>query len=208
MPEGKYADDDDLSENKLSSPINSKPSDSKKGWGSPAHGTDSGASKLDAKPKWGPESEESKNAKPEDGNKKSSRGPRRNRHKKMTDTDFDDNDESSIPVIPVLEEEEEEEQMSTVAEAPKIRNLRVSSLSELDQDIKYSLPTATEGGIDLSLLTQTLAPQTSLMEEDVEWNFDELLQEVAQEVVADDDTMGEETPNIPTNTTSAKIRVR
>ena len=78
------------------------------------------------------------------------------------------NDESSeeepIMLIPTLEEEGEEEvdQMPIVAPAPKILTLNIKSIQELDRDIKYSLPTASEGGIDLSALTQILAPQSSV----------------------------------------------
>lgn len=67
-------------------------------------------------------------------------------------------------LIPTLEEEGEEEvdQMPVVAPAPKILTLNIKSIQELDRDIKYSLPTASEGGIDLSALTQVLAPQSSV----------------------------------------------
>ena len=67
-------------------------------------------------------------------------------------------------LIPTLEEEGEEEvdQMPIVAPAPKILTLNIKSIQELDRDIKYSLPTASEGGIDLSALTQILAPQSSV----------------------------------------------
>ena len=67
-------------------------------------------------------------------------------------------------LIPTLEEEGEEEvdQMPIVAPAPKILTLNIKTIQELDSDIKYSLPTASEGGIDLSALTQILAPQSSV----------------------------------------------
>eukprot|EP00938_MAST-03A_sp_MAST-3A-sp1_P000556 g556.t1 len=98
------------------------------------------------------------------------------------------NDESSeeepIMLIPTLEEEGEEEvdQMPIVAPAPKILTLNIKTIQELDSDIKYSLPTASEGGIDLSALTQILAPQSSLKEDDKEWKFENLLQDVAQDI--------------------------
>ena len=107
-------------------------------------------------------------------------------------------------LIPTLEEEGEEEvdQMPIVAPAPKILTLNIKTIQELDSDIKYSLPTASEGGIDLSALTQILAPQSSvcvslfpvlsdnkhtphtrqLKEDDKEWKFENLLQDVAQDM--------------------------
>lgn len=45
----------------------------------------------------------------------------------------------------------------TVAVAPKNTSRRVPSLHELDEDLKYSVPSAIDG-LDMSLLTKTLVP--------------------------------------------------
>lgn len=44
-----------------------------------------------------------------------------------------------------------------VAVAPKNTTRRVPSLRELDEDLKYSVPSAADG-LDMSLLTKTLVP--------------------------------------------------
>jgi hypothetical protein len=87
-----------------------------------------------------------------------------------------------IPIIPVLEEEEEEAELTTVAEAPKVRSMRVQSMMELDQDLRFSLPAQATTGIDIGLLTSALPPQSCIEEPDEEWQFEILLQEVAREL--------------------------
>lgn len=44
-----------------------------------------------------------------------------------------------------------------VAAAPKNTTRRVPTLRELDEDLKYSVPSAADG-LDMSLLTKTLVP--------------------------------------------------
>lgn len=46
---------------------------------------------------------------------------------------------------------------STVAVAPRNTTRRLPSLRELDEDLRYSVPSAAEG-LDMSLLTTTLVP--------------------------------------------------
>mmetsp|Transcript_28 Transcript_28/g.53 ORF Transcript_28/g.53 Transcript_28/m.53 type:complete len:237 (-) Transcript_28:460-1170(-) len=91
------------------------------------------------------------------------------------------------PIIPDLEEELEEDITRQVAAPPRVRNNRVQTIKELDTEIKFSLPAAGESGIDLSILTQTLSPQDQVVEEDVEWKFDELLAEVSADIQAEED---------------------
>lgn len=52
----------------------------------------------------------------------------------------------------------------------------------------HALPLWTQmAGVDLSLLTSVLATPEMLVERDEEWVFDRLLQEVAQEITAEQD---------------------
>lgn len=73
-----------------------------------------------------------------------------------------------------------------MAAAPRNVNRRVQSMRELDTESKYSVPSAASG-IDLTLLTSALSPAKALEEEDDEWEFDTLLQQVAQGMQADID---------------------
>jgi len=104
---------------------------------------------------------------------------RRNQHFKD-----DDND---ILIIPDLEEDLEEDLTTQVASAPKNTARRVQSMRELDHDIKYTLPTNVQNGLDLSILTSCLSPQPLVQESDELWEFDSLLQFVSQELTADAD---------------------
>lgn len=105
--------------------------------------------------------------------------------RRQNDSDSDSGDDQ-VMAIPTLEEDDDEDgradDLPLAAQAPKMMTLRVKSIDELNQDIKYFIPTATEGGIDMSLLTRTLAPQSSLAEVDEHWTFNGLLQDVAQDI--------------------------
>jgi len=129
-----------------------------------------------------------KKSAPREEKKKRRRRSRQKQEKADKHFAADGSDDDAMPHIPTLEEEldeDEEDNLPTVADAPKMLSLRIRSLAELDEDIKYTLPTASEGGVDLSALTKMLAPQSSLNEEDVEWDFKSLLQEVAHEINLD-----------------------
>lgn len=75
---------------------------------------------------------------------------------------------------------------SAVAEAPKNIARKVQTMRELDTESKYSVPSAA-AGVDLTLLTTALSPANAVAEEDDEWEFDALLQSVAQDIQADID---------------------
>ena len=49
-----------------------------------------------------------------------------------------------------------------VAVAPKNTKRKVQSMADLDKEIKYVLPTAASGGIDLSILAASLSPQEAV----------------------------------------------
>ncbi|GAB5364889.1 hypothetical protein AAMO2058_001009000 [Amorphochlora amoebiformis] len=61
-----------------------------------------------------------------------------------------------------------------VANAPNVRLQKMQSLKELDHDIMFQLPTSLNDGVDLSMLTSTLVPQSKTIEEDEAWTFDQL----------------------------------
>ena len=110
--------------------------------------------------------------------------------KASRDKFFDDDEGDDIPVIPDLEEEEDEVIEADIANAPKAQARRMSSIRELDLDIKLSLRDHVSAGvdwIDLSLLTSSLAPQQNVGEPDIPWVFEDLFERVAQEIHAEDD---------------------
>ena len=97
--------------------------------------------------------------------------------KASRDKFFDDDEGDDIPVIPDLEEEEDEVIEADIANALKAQARRMSSIRELDLDIKLSLRDHVSAGvdwIDLSLLTSSLAPQQNVGEPDIPWVFEDL----------------------------------
>ena len=63
---------------------------------------------------------------------------------------------------------------------------RLPEMRELDNAIQY-IVASSSGGIDLSLLTETLLPPALLQEPDEAWDFDSLLRDVHQELAEGDD---------------------
>ncbi|ETL88314.1 hypothetical protein L917_12608 [Phytophthora nicotianae] len=110
-------------------------------------------------------------------------GERRNQKSRY----FEEDDETTdIMEIPDLEEEEREQDITTmVAEAPRNTTRVVQSLKQLDKEIKFALPSAQAHGIDLHLLTSALCPERAVAEEDEPWDFDTLLNDIAQEIQKD-----------------------
>jgi hypothetical protein len=159
---GKYSEKDDTE--RLSSAADKPRQAPSNGWGVEGK-TSSSASSRRTKPT------------DEDGDRK----------KKTTKKSnfFDDDDGDDIPTIPDLDEEEPEEVAPEIAAAPKARQVRMSSLKELDSDLKHSLRDRVSAGIDLSLLTSALLPQSSAVEPDISWEVDTLFEAVAQELHAE-----------------------
>eukprot|EP01029_Cantina_marsupialis_P014625 TRINITY_DN32086_c0_g1_i1.p1 TRINITY_DN32086_c0_g1~~TRINITY_DN32086_c0_g1_i1.p1 ORF type:complete len:178 (+),score=62.34 TRINITY_DN32086_c0_g1_i1:93-626(+) len=91
-----------------------------------------------------------------------------------------------IPTIHTLEEENEEDITTKIAEAPRNENRGIQSLNELDNDIRFTIESESDG-IDLSLLTSMLCPPGSVLETDEPWKFDTLLQSVAQDIQLEKD---------------------
>jgi hypothetical protein len=97
----------------------------------------------------------------------------------------DDRDETGdIMIIPDLDEEAGE-RSSKVAVAPQ-HFRAVQSLHELDRAISgLQLPVpsaASEQRLDLSILSSVLIPRDKLVEPDEAWEFEQLLEQVSQEM--------------------------
>jgi len=58
-------------------------------------------------------------------------------------------------------------------------------MKELESLAKFNLPQAKEAGIDIALLTNTLAPQYQVHERDELWDFEELFVSLAAELDAE-----------------------
>ncbi|KAL2081159.1 hypothetical protein ACEWY4_023012 [Coilia grayii] len=94
--------------------------------------------------------------------------------------------DGDIPVIPDLEEVQEEDLTMQVAAPPSIQVNRVLTYRDLDNDLmKYSTFQTLDGEIDLKVLTEVLAPEQEVHEDDVGWDWDHLLTEVSSELQAE-----------------------
>jgi len=120
----------------------------------------------------------------EDGESKAVGFGRRAQRGSLVGRDKYDADQvTDITEIPDLDGDPHEELTSQFAEAPNVRATRVQPLQELDSQIAFTLPSAMGNGIDLSLLTAALAPQESVAESDVLWEFDQLFADVSSEMM-------------------------
>lgn len=90
-------------------------------------------------------------------------------------------DEEPAGFIPDLEDEEED-MGKQLAVAPSLKSSRVQTIMELDEEIdSAALPSASEVGVDLSVLQSFLTPQEHVLEEDVPWDVEHELQTIASD---------------------------
>lgn len=90
---------------------------------------------------------------------------------------FDEPDEEPLP-----KGDEDDELSTQVAEPPKLLTNKVQTMKELESLAKFNLPQAKESGIDIALLTNTLAPQYQVHERDELWDFEELFLSLSSEL--------------------------
>ena len=98
------------------------------------------------------------------------------------DKHFKDTNNDEILIIPDLDEDGGDNDQR-VAHAPRNFNRRIPTLDELENDVKVALP-QSETGLDMTVLFKSLVPAPQVQEEDVPWNFDTLLREVTEEIMA------------------------
>eukprot|EP00238_Polyblepharides_amylifera_P003436 CAMPEP_0196598762 /NCGR_PEP_ID=MMETSP1081-20130531/94494_1 /TAXON_ID=36882 /ORGANISM="Pyramimonas amylifera, Strain CCMP720" /LENGTH=147 /DNA_ID=CAMNT_0041924481 /DNA_START=455 /DNA_END=898 /DNA_ORIENTATION=- len=112
-------------------------------------------------------------------------GPSRRRH-------FQDDEINGMAEIPDLDGgfDDEEDFQRQVAAPPKQRQPRVQSLKELDSTVQYTLPQSKDD-FDLSLLISALVPVDKVREDDVHWEPDALLSEVAFEIQTEKEQLEE-----------------
>ena len=98
------------------------------------------------------------------------------------DKHFKDTNNDEILIIPDLDDDGGDNDQR-VAHAPRNFNRRVPTLEELENDVKAALP-QSDTGLDMTVLFKTLVPAPQVQEVDVAWNFDSLLREVTEEIMA------------------------
>ena len=68
---------------------------------------------------------------------------------------------------------------SVVAEPPSLDN-KMTNLRELNKDFALNVPSTTQDGIDISLLTSVIRPIADLIETDMPWDYLGLQAEIGQ----------------------------
>jgi hypothetical protein len=92
-----------------------------------------------------------------------------------------EDDDGPAAFIPDLEDAEEDLGRQ-VAVAPSLNQSRVPTIEDLDEEIDLALPSASEVGVDLSVLQAFLLPHEHVQEEDVAWEVGHELQTIASEM--------------------------
>mmetsp|Transcript_28408 Transcript_28408/g.34498 ORF Transcript_28408/g.34498 Transcript_28408/m.34498 type:complete len:230 (-) Transcript_28408:645-1334(-) len=116
------------------------------------------------------------------------KGPDRRKHEDEGEADVL-TEMQQVMEIPELDADVEEDITRQVAAPPRLRSNRVQTIKELDHDIQYSLPTYNDKEVDLSLLTCVLCPSEQVAEDDVMWEADTLLADVAMEINLENENM-------------------
>lgn len=69
--------------------------------------------------------------------------------------------------------------MAVVAEPPKLEQ-NMANLRELEKDLALNVPSITQDGVDISLLTSVIRPIADLIETDMQWDYLNLQAEIGQ----------------------------
>ena len=72
-----------------------------------------------------------------------------------------------------------EEPNTIVAEPPSVDH-KMTNLRELNKDFALNVPSATQDGTDISLLTSVIRPIADLIETDMQWDYLGLQAEIGQ----------------------------
>merc|ERR1719225_334687 len=94
-------------------------------------------------------------------------------------------DEDDGPLIPDLDDVRDEDMAFQVADAPSVAVNRVATYKELDSDLLKHVAFATLEDIDLTVLTNCMAPEAALKEPDETWTWDMLFTDVSSQLQAE-----------------------
>lgn len=84
-------------------------------------------------------------------------------------------------VIPELESgEPQEETLQDQISAPEGMQAKMVDLQTLEKDLTHNVPSKTEDGVDLSMMTCLIRPISDLIEADIPWDYKSLQAEIGQ----------------------------
>ena len=96
-----------------------------------------------------------------------------------------DNSDEVIPMIPDLEEVREQELVQQTADAPAVQANKLINFQDLDKDLLKQTTFSSLDGIDLSQLTKFCLPESQVKEDDLPWNWDNLISDVTLRLMND-----------------------
>ena len=96
-----------------------------------------------------------------------------------------DNSDEVIPIIPDLEEVREQELVQQTADAPAVQVNKLINFQDLDKDLLKQTTFSSLDGIDLSQLTKFCLPESQVKEDDLPWNWDNLISDVTLRLMND-----------------------
>ena len=82
--------------------------------------------------------------------------------------------------IPQMNEEGAPEEISTIVAEPPSVDTKMTNLRELNKDFALNVPSTTNDGLDISLLTSVIRPIADLIETDMQWDYLGLQAEIGQ----------------------------
>jgi intraflagellar transport protein 43 len=107
---------------------------------------------------------------------------------KQTKNKLEKTENEVIPMIPDLEEIVDQEFKEQTAQAPNVQINKLISFQDLDKNmLKHSAYTSFDG-IDLTPLTLFCLPESKVKEDDVTWNWDNLMSDVTSKLMPDSDS--------------------
>ncbi len=100
---------------------------------------------------------------------------------------FDDSDDV-MPLIPDIDEVRDQELIQQTAKAPTLQVNQLISFQELDKNaLKNSVFTSLDG-IDLTPLTNFCLTESQVKEEDITWNWDNLMSDITSKLMKDNNS--------------------
>lgn len=101
---------------------------------------------------------------------------------------IEDNSDEVIPMIPDLEEVHEQELVQQTADAPAVQVNKLINFQDLDKDLLKQTTFSSLDGIDLSQLTKFCLPESQVKEDDLPWNWDNLISDVTLRLMNDNES--------------------
>ncbi len=99
-----------------------------------------------------------------------------------------DNSDDVMPLIPDIDEVRDQELIQQTAQAPTLQVNQLISFQELDKNALKHSAFASLDGIDLTQLTNFCLTESQVKEEDITWNWDNLMSDITSKLMKDNNS--------------------